>query len=471
MKKVIFFLGLILHCIPIRKLIGISLRSTLMIGILCYYFNIEDCICQQGWFIQQSSFPGIPQNLFFTNANTGWVMLDSGRIIRTTNGGTNWSVPYYLQSPYPINAIRFANELTGWAVGGASYTNPFSLEYCIIMKTTNGGINWSTQFTDSWGPRFYTLAIADSNYVFATAFGTDQSGFASYGRLKKTNTGGLSWSDDAISGLAMKSVYFLNSQTGWACSFAQSDLPTVIRVIYKTTNKGTNWTQVYKDTIQYGPYFNRLFFPDANTGYMIRGGYYYYMNYHFCRTTNSGYNWTALDSASTYGLSDLFFISSDTGWIIKNNIKRTNNGGLNWTTQSAPAAASKIFFVNSMTGWALGSVLMKTTTGGVTFVNRISNTVPDKFSLGQNYPNPFNSTTKIKFDIPQHTPYPLSRGERTILKVYDILGKEVQTLVNEQLQPGMYEVTFDGGNLPSGVYFYQLSTGEFIETKKLILTK
>jgi hypothetical protein len=170
-------------------------------------------------------------------------------------------------------------------------------------------------------------------------------------------------------------------------------------------------------------------------------------------------------------LSDLFFISSDTGWIIKNNIKRTNNGGLNWTTQSAPATASKIFFVNSMTGWALGSVLMKTTTGGVTFVNRISNTVPDKFSLEQNYPNPFNAVTKIRFDVSGHPPYLPSKGEVVTLKIFDIIGREIQTLVNEQLQPGTYEVMFDGSNLASGIYFYQLKSENFSETKKLIITK
>ena len=97
--------------------------------------------------------------------------------------------------------------------------------------------------------------------------------------------------------------------------------------------------------------------------------------------------------------------------------------------------------------------------------------IPSSYSLCQNYPNPFNPVTKIKFDLAPRTPYPLSRGEMVTLKVYDILGKEIQTLVNEQLQPGSYEVTFDGSNLPSGIYFYQLKTGDFTATKKLVLLK
>lgn len=110
-------------------------------------------------------------------------------------------------------------------------------------------------------------------------------------------------------------------------------------------------------------------------------------------------------------------------------------------------------------------------------VNNNTNEFPDKFTLYQNYPNPFNPVTKIKFDIPE---FPLSKGGLkgvVTLKVYDILGKEIQTLVNEQLQSGSYEVTFDarqpglGGNLPSGVYFYKLSTGNFSATKKLVLLK
>jgi aminopeptidase N len=104
-------------------------------------------------------------------------------------------------------------------------------------------------------------------------------------------------------------------------------------------------------------------------------------------------------------------------------------------------------------------------------IKEITNEIPTEYKLFQNFPNPFNPSTKIKFSIPQHTPYPLSRGENVSLKIYDITGKEIATLVNEALQPGMYEVTFDGTNLPSGIYFYRFSAGDFSDVKKLILLK
>jgi hypothetical protein len=98
----------------------------------------------------------------------------------------------------------------------------------------------------------------------------------------------------------------------------------------------------------------------------------------------------------------------------------------------------------------------------------ISNEVPKSFGLLQNYPNPFNPATKIRFNIP-----PAEQGSSlfTKLTVYDILGKEVSLLVNEHLQPGKYEVTFNTKNLPSGIYFYRLTSGEFNETKKMLLVK
>ena len=96
--------------------------------------------------------------------------------------------------------------------------------------------------------------------------------------------------------------------------------------------------------------------------------------------------------------------------------------------------------------------------------------MPDKFSLYQNYPNPFNPTTKIKFALP--------KSSFTTIKIYNTLGSEVATLVNEQLQPGTYEVEFDGSKFASGVYYYKLivrqagsSTGDYTETKKMVLVK
>ena len=98
---------------------------------------------------------------------------------------------------------------------------------------------------------------------------------------------------------------------------------------------------------------------------------------------------------------------------------------------------------------------------------------PTEFSLEQNYPNPFNPTTKITYTIPS-TPLSFGEGLGVRLLVYDILGNEVATLVNEPQQPGTYEVEFNVGqaiSLSSGVYYYQLRAGGFTQTKKMLLLK
>jgi|WetSurSiteA1Bulk_404760.scaffolds.fasta_scaffold07017_2 hypothetical protein len=115
-------------------------------------------------------------------------------------------------------------------------------------------------------------------------------------------------------------------------------------------------------------------------------------------------------------------------------------------------------------------------------VTKISSEIPKEFSLSQNYPNPFNPESKIQFSIPKtENRKQLNNGlsfptasignPLVTLKIYDALGREVETLVNEALQPGTYEVTFDGSGFNSGVYFYRLQAGEFTETKRMFLIK
>lgn len=89
--------------------------------------------------------------------------------------------------------------------------------------------------------------------------------------------------------------------------------------------------------------------------------------------------------------------------------------------------------------------------------------IPSEYFLLQNFPNPFNPSTTIKFNVPERS--------AVALKVYDVLGKEVATLLNEEKSEGSYEVEFDGSDLTSGIYFYRLQASGFVETKKMILLK
>ena len=101
-------------------------------------------------------------------------------------------------------------------------------------------------------------------------------------------------------------------------------------------------------------------------------------------------------------------------------------------------------------------------TGKVSKANQLVNILPT-FNLIQNYPNPFNPSTVISFSI--------SKEDRVVLRIYDILGKEIQTIINEKLNPGDYKVEYNGKDLASGVYFYSLSTGSEYVTRKMQLIK
>jgi hypothetical protein len=99
----------------------------------------------------------------------------------------------------------------------------------------------------------------------------------------------------------------------------------------------------------------------------------------------------------------------------------------------------------------------------ITSIEQISKSIPKEFRLEQNYPNPFNPSTAIEFALP--------KVSKVTLKIYDILGREVTTLLDEEMQPGEYKVVFEANELASGVYFYRLQTQDFVRVKKLMLLK
>ncbi len=118
-------------------------------------------------------------------------------------------------------------------------------------------------------------------------------------------------------------------------------------------------------------------------------------------------------------------------------------------------------FFSELRGCIINGIIYGDTT--VTAINQNSNTIPEKYFLSQNYPNPFNPTTKIRFQVPVNS--------FVTLVVYDVLGKNVQSLVNEHLQQGNYDFNWNAENFPSGIYYYKLTSESFSETKKMILLK
>jgi len=123
------------------------------------------------------------------------------------------------------------------------------------------------------------------------------------------------------------------------------------------------------------------------------------------------------------------------------------------------------YFVNLNLGWAVGDVgqIYNTTDGGLTFTTNGNNKIPSDFMLHQNFPNPFNPSTNIKFEIP--------KSSYVKLNIYDINGRLLEYLINEEMNPGVYEVIWNASNYSSGIYFYRFETENYTETKRMTLIK
>ena len=375
----------------------------------------------------------------FPGKDTGYSTAN-GITKKTITGGVNWSTV----SGGNLSGIFFLNNLTGWVVGYPGY----------IGKTTTGGT--FTQQPSGVSDRLNDVFFINENtgWVVGGDFGTE--------RLFKTTNGGANW-EPIPSGYPNKmfSVYFIDENTGWTVGG-----PSAPKIL-KTTNGGTNWI------LQTSPASTPLYsvmFADANTGWAVAG---YLGGETIIKTTNGGTTWLSQSSNDNRYLRDCYVINSSKAFAVGQGGKliMTTNGGTNWVVQSTGSSVElwSIDFANDTIGYAIGSsVVLKTTNGGVTFINNYSNEIPEEFILHQNYPNPFNPSTKFRFNIP-----PSEGAGGRILKIiiYDILGREITTLANEQLSPGTYEISWDASNYPSGVYYYQLTAGDKSFTRKMILMK
>ena len=267
-------------------------------------------------------------------------------------------------------------------------------------------------------------------------------------------------------------IKFINENIGWAVGGAY---PGWGNIIMKTTDGGNIWITQLEN------YFSEPIascsFVSEQIGWVTFAGIIFnpvgIMN-----TTNGGIEWDMqyiADSLSMESINSIIFIEDHTGWAAgfrylnspESRILHTSDGGIIWQTQNVTtkAALNSIFFINEYEGWAVGDsgLILHTTTGGGVSVEEETNGIPNKYNLTQNYPNPFNPSTKIKYSIPQIS--------NVTIKVFDILGNEIETLVNEEKHTGVYEITWYAEEIPSGVYFYQLKAGDFVESKKMVLLK
>jgi photosystem II stability/assembly factor-like uncharacterized protein len=411
------------------------IQLTVLLLISFYFLLPCDSLAQsqrEGWAKIPSPTNKTLRNLHFIDAQTGWAAGEDGTIIHTSNGGDSWIVQNSTVPSFIVD-VFFINENLGWALAFRDVF-PFGT---IILKTTNGG--------DTWVAEDYPDDNAFMNTVF---FFDSLNGWVGGTYIASTTNGGVTWVEadvdsSMISGLPVFNFNFFNRQFGYACG-GYLDLAGVI---WRTTNYGESWsaTGVSPDQV-----FD-LYIIDSLNAIAL-----------------SGDPWT-YEEMSLSGLSfAIDFRTESEAWSASGyKFLITSDSGVTWENKAIPDSAIifDLTFIDSQNGFAVGEngVILKYISGSVNVYDRGYEVPPSNFVLYQNFPNPFNPTTKISYQIPEF-------GFAT-LKVYDVLGKEIATLVNEEKPVGSYEITWYAENLPSGVYFYRLQAGNFAETKKMVILK
>jgi len=416
-----------------------------------------------------------------------------GGIFKTTNGGLNWT------------DLTAGVAITQWyRIGGTPQNADLIYGGC----QDNGSFRYNSGvWTHVLGADGMEAAIdyTNSNTVYACI---------QNGGLRRSFNGGNSFSS-ITSGIS--------GSGNWVTPYMLDPVvPTTLYAgfqdIWKSTNQGTSWTQL--STFN-GSTIRQLDVSKSNQNYI-----YFSAGSSVFRTTDGGTTWNNISSGLP-GLAIPYIIihpaNPDRAWVTTSGytagmkVFYTSNGGANWTNISGSlpnVPANCIVYEtgspdrlyvgmdvgvyyrdSSMSDWAAfmnglpnvivreleihyGTGKIRAATYGrglwesplaVIGIKPIAGNIPDKFRLYQNYPNPFNPKTKIRFDIS-----PVETGLRPVfarLTVYDILGREIAVLVNENLQPGSYEIQWDASQYSSGAYYYELRAGGFVETRKMTLVK
>ena len=419
------------------------MKTKLFLLITASLFSLT--VYSQGWFEQPTGLPAgnVLYGVWFVNANTGFISggTSSSRVIKkTTDGGNSWFNVYFEPDPATFFSLQFLNETTGFVYGYESE----------VFRTTNAGANWDLIYIGANG--VYSGEFLDYNTGIISGFNYNSS------NIHKTTNAGSNWTTlntPLVGQHFLFQVFFRNSNLAFLSS---SSYTTSVPNILRTSDGGANWSFVYTGTASQVAFK----IADINSDTMITVG----QAGSILRTYNAGLNWSN-SSFGSYNLNGITMRNNLIAYAVGENvIIKTANTGSNWTVQYTPSSnLQAVFFLNDQTGWACGSQgkLFKTTNGGATAIHINGNTIPDKFSLSQNYPNPFNPFTNIKFDIPF--------SSIVKLIIYDLHGREINILVNEELTPGAYEVNWNASNNPSGVYFYRLTAGDFSRTKKMVMIK
>lgn len=342
-------------------------------------------------------------SVYFPDPDTGYIVGDNygggERIYKSVDGGNNWTQVYFTLQGY-LHDIYFSDANHGYAIGFSS-----------IVKTNDGGANWTTISMTNGAGQIEHACFLKSNTCFAiqpldgsifkiTNGGTEltatsldynwnlstvsfpdvnngyivgETKFHNYYFLK-TNDGGFSKRkllvDSDILG-EIRSIHFTSKNTGF--------ISTDYGEIYKTTNGGTTWTQVY---VGNGGFLISICFPDENTGYIL-STYGVVL-----KTDNAGISWSEkyIGSAFYHPLS-IFFTEKDIGFVVGNNgvISKTTDGGVSWVNQTSGTTMTltSVFFNNNSIGYTVGvsGTILKTVDGGANWIQQYSGTLQNLSSV------------------------------------------------------------------------------------------
>jgi hypothetical protein len=338
-----------------------------------------------------------------------------------------------------------------------------------VYKTTNGGLNWQVMLQTGGDNAFISgivFSFIQPNFgIIASDSPLENDSFW----IAKTLDFGYTWEITRApytpTYITQRSVFAVDS------TFYGFGMLSSPGKIYITSNSGVTWNlRLIGLSANSVPSIS--FKNDKLTGIAISD----IMMPNIARTTNAGLNWQSVNvGPGTFGVGHVKWIpETDIFFLAANKLKRTSNNGTDWFDMETGGVQffDHIDLVpsggNNICAYALtndGRVLkFEGEPFGIEPVNTI---IPEEFSLEQNYPNPFNPVTNFGFRIADFGSVRLT--------IYDIQGRIVRTVVNEQLKPGVYEVNFDGSDLASGVYYYRLEVNSkatnFSQTKKMVVVK
>ncbi|MDD3558438.1 MAG: YCF48-related protein, partial [Melioribacteraceae bacterium] len=374
--------------------------------------------------------------------------------------------------------VHFFSPDTGWILGQIDVGIG---THELLAFTPDGGISWDTTIIQ-WGANksfdfwdqhlsiaLHPIRITSDSWQTWLKTYSDTIGFAAEGKFASASyvyAGGLNTILKSIdSGLTWSYIQPEGLEFGRIGAICPIDTNIVYAMsnenLLKTTNGGLTWVEITlpDDNLRY---WDAKFLTE-NYGW-ITGSFSSVF-----KTTDGGNTWIDQSPDDDYdSFMHMDALDEMTAVIASNvgSIHWTNDGGNTWVEQVPKEIYPMLTDVQIVTrevAYAVGwyGTMLKTTTGGVTWIEENNDiNITNKYELKQNYPNPFNPTTKIKFTIPT-PPHPSpyqgegAREGLVLLRVYDILGREVATLVNKHLTRGEYEVEFNAEGLSSGVYYYR----------------